>query len=233
MDQQPLKPNNNGSFLSKYKLIIGLAAIIGLGGGYAAYQQLAQSSTQQSFTAHARKEVKGKVISLKLLTEQHFLDYHNMFSDTVRKNLEFPKHISLGYTMAYLRSEMKKTERGEQLLYMIFDNKDNTLIGGVEIREDNDLDPGNLGCWVNENYWGKGRFQEALKLINEEYFRLRPDRKEYIVFIRKWNKRSFHAFKKFGYEEVTRAAVKMGPMFKDAHYMRMTPQRFKQISGGK
>lgn len=232
MDKEQSVPKNNGSFFSRYKLVIALVAAAFIGGGYATYQTLFQSQSQ-AYTVNARKEIKGNVVSLQLLKEDHFLDYHNMFSDTVRKSLEFPKHISLAYTIAFLRSEMKKTARGEQILYMIFDNKDNKLIGGVEIREENDDDPGNLGCWVNENYWGKGRFQEALRLINKEYFRLRPDRKNYIVFIRDWNKRSYHAFKKFGYEEVTRAAVKRGPMFENARYLRMTPELFKKIQGRK
>lgn len=151
---------------------------------------------------HVPEVIQGKIITLKTLKEEYFIDYHNMFSNEVRKNLEFPEHITLSYTISYLREELKKSQEGKQLLYMIFDNKDNKLIGGIEIRELNDEDPGQLGMWVNEHYWGGGRLQEALNLISKTYFTLNPQEEKYNAHVRLWNKRSYHALKKYGFKEV-------------------------------
>lgn len=145
--------------------------------------------------------ITGKVITLKLMQESDFVDYHNMFSATVRRDLEFPAIIDLGYSIRYLRSEMKRVARGEMLMYVIIDNNDKKLIGSVEVRELNDEDPGQLGIWINENYWGGGRAKEALQLITDIYFKVHPEHTSYIAHVRLWNKRSYGLLKKFGFHE--------------------------------
>lgn len=147
-------------------------------------------------------EVKGQLVTLRLMKEDYFVDYHNMFSSTVRKFMEFPEYITLDYTIRYLRLELEKSTRGEQVLYAIFDNRENKLIGSIEIREKNDYDPGQLGNWVNENYWGGGRYQEALKLMAQTYFKVHPEAKSFCAHVRLWNKRSYNALKKFGFKDV-------------------------------
>ncbi len=158
-----------------------------------------KQSTAQVLTRP--EEIKGKRITLKRLKEKYFIDYHNMFSATVRKNLEFPDSITLDYTIRYLKEEMRKDRTGAMLMYCIFDNVDNKLIGFLEIREKNDHDPGQFGCGINENYWGGGRFQEAFTLINELYFKLYNET-SYIAHVRLWNKRSYAALKKVGFIDV-------------------------------
>lgn len=148
------------------------------------------------------EEIKGKIITLRQLKEDYFLDYHNMFSSTVRKAMEFPEVITLNYTTQYLKLEMEKNQTGKQLMYCIFDNKDNKLIGSIEIREKDPDDVGQFGFWVNENYWGGGRTQEATKLIVGLYFKLHPGRDSFISYVRPWNKRSFYALKKAGFKEI-------------------------------
>ncbi len=147
-------------------------------------------------------QVPGKVITLKKLEEKYIIDYHNAFSNIVRQNLEFPRFITLEYTIRFIQYELRKMAEGKTLLYMIFDNKDDKLIGSVQIKEKNDYDPGQLACWVNEQYWGGGRFQEALELITKTYFQLHPEADHYIAHVRLWNKRSYHALKKFGLKEI-------------------------------
>lgn len=148
------------------------------------------------------EEIKGKIVTLRQLKEEHYLDYHHMFSNIVRKNLEFPEFITLSYTIKYLQDEQRKAEEGKMLHYCIFDNKDNTLIGAIEIREKNESDPGQFGWWINEAYWGGGRAQEALQLITKTYFKLKPHEKSYITHVRLWNERSYRALKKGGFEDV-------------------------------
>lgn len=148
------------------------------------------------------EEVKGRIITLRSLKEDYFLDFHNMYSSTVRKALEQTETTTLGHMIDYLHGEMEHDRKGEQLMYCIFDNKDNKLVGSLEIREKNSRDPGQFGCWINEQYWGGGRIQEAIKLITKTYFRLKTHEKSYIAHVRVWNKRSYHALKKAGFQEV-------------------------------
>lgn len=145
--------------------------------------------------------VVGKIVTLRKLKEEYFIDYHNMFSQTVRRGLEYPDEITLDYTIRHLRYEMKRDANKEILQYCIFDNKENKLIGSLEIREKNDRDPGQFGCWVNERYWGGGRFQEAVDLITQTYFAL-SDAPSYNAHVRLWNKRSYAALKRFGFKDV-------------------------------
>jgi RimJ/RimL family protein N-acetyltransferase len=185
----------------KIILITALIALLPLGyGTYFAISRFYNITAPLLLTPPT--EVKGSKVSLRLLKEEYYLNYHHMFSPLVRKSLEFPEHITLGYTIQYLQGEHKKVSAGKMLQYCIFDNIDNKLIGSIEIREKNETDPGQLGCWVNEAYWGGGRFQEALNLISKTYFRLKPLEKSYIAHVRLWNQRSYHALKKYGFDEI-------------------------------
>lgn len=143
----------------------------------------------------------GEIVTLRKPTEDDFVDYHNAFSAEVRKDLEFPEHITLSYTINYLRHELSRAAKGEMLMYLIFDNKDNKLIGSTEIRELNDYDPGQLGIWINENYRGGGRALEALKLITDAYFKIHPEHNSYIAHVRLWNTASLKLLRKFGMKD--------------------------------
>ncbi len=195
MNKQSLLKNN-------YKKLLVISAVIAaIAIGYSSYRHVGQPSDSSVLLAPPA-ELKGKVITLRPLTENLFIDHHNSFSANVRKNLEFPEVITLGYTIRYLQEEMQKAKDGKMLLYCIFDNKDNNFIGSIEIREKNDVDPGQLGCWLNEAYRGGGRIQEALRLITETYFRLHPEAHHYIAHVRPWNKASYKALIKFGLKDI-------------------------------
>jgi RimJ/RimL family protein N-acetyltransferase len=85
---------------------------------------------------------------------------------------------------------------------MIFGNKENKLIGHIEIRDKKESDPGQLGWWINEAYWGKGYAQEALGLMTKVYFRLKPHEKSYLAHVRLWNKRGYQSLKKYGFKDL-------------------------------
>lgn len=176
-------------------------AVLCLPVGYFSYKSLWKSA-EQTILVTPPVEIKGNVITLRALKEDYFFDFHNMFSSDVRKGLEFPETISLNYTIRMLKLELEKISEGKTLYYVIFDNKDNKLIGYVEVREEKEDDPGQFGFWVNENYRGGGRAVEAAKLIANTYFKLHPDRDSFIAHVRLWNKRSYNALKKSGFKEV-------------------------------
>ena len=184
------------------KIIVAAAVATAALLGYGTYRTVGYYSIDTKPLSKPPQEIRGKFITLRQLREEFFIPYHTMWSNMVRKNLEFPEYITLGYTIKYLQGEMRKANEWKILMYCIFDNQDKKLIGAVEIRDKNDYDPGQLGCWINEAYWGGGRIQEALKLITNVYFRLKPKEKSYIAHVRLWNTRSYKALKKFGLEDV-------------------------------
>ena len=146
----------------------------------------------------APAEIKGSIITLKTLKDEYFADLHNMFSNEVRKGLDFPPVINFAYTIGYLRTLEHQAKTTKGVLYTIFDNADQAPIGTIEIREYTPEDLGQLGMWINEKYWGGGRIVEAIKLISKVYFDLYPEEKSYIVFARPWNQRSYRALIKAG-----------------------------------
>lgn len=145
-------------------------------------------------------EIKGKVVTLKHLKEDYFLDFHNMFSADVRKSYEFPESITLNYTLNWLNHDLERERAGNMITYCIFDNKDNKLIGGAAIRDPNPNDWGQFSFWINEKYRGGGRAQEAAKLIGKVYLRLKSA-ESFCAHARLWNQRSYKALKKAGFKD--------------------------------
>ncbi len=175
--------------------LVVLSLGIGIGIGYR------YSLIHNFFVTQQNKRpsiIIGKIITLKKLQEDQFIPFHDAFSSTVRKDLEFPETITLDYTIRHLKSEMKKDRERKIFHYCIFDNNDQKLVGGIQIREKNPKDPGQFGCWLNEKYWGGGRIQEAMALISKSYF-AQSDADHFTAHVRLWNQRSYRALKKFGF----------------------------------
>ena len=146
--------------------------------------------------------IQGEIITLKKLTIESAFDYYKMFSDDVRKYLEFPKDVTFGYAARYVAILVSKMKRNLLVAYNICDNKEKKLVGSIQIREKNEIDPGQLGMWINEKHRGGGRIQEALRLISKAYFKTHPDTQEYIAHVRLWNKASALAMEKFGFKKI-------------------------------
>lgn len=211
------------------KVTLFFVAALSLGVGILTFTSLQLPSCtapSQPYTHFAPEVVPGKIVTLKKLREEYFIDWHNMFSAKVRDLFESPKHITLDYTINILRYIMELNNKGETLYYCIFDNKDNRLIGAIEVREKNDIDPGQMGCWLNENYWGGGRIQEAYKLIAQTYFKLKPNEPSFDAHVRTWNIRSYKAMKKFGFVDLK--TVKASDGKADRHVLEL---RREQIMG--
>jgi RimJ/RimL family protein N-acetyltransferase len=152
-------------------------------------------------------EVPGKIVTLKKLTLKDTFDYYTMFSPMVRKAMEFPEKITFGYIEYYVRLELEKMEKGDLIVYCIWDNKTNKMTGAINIRYKSDEDPGQLGMWLNEAFWGGGRIQEALLLISKAYFDANPKEVEYNAYVRPWNNRSAASLMKFGFKKISDQGV--------------------------
>ncbi len=188
-------------FLKKKKLHLTIITLMSLTGiGVFTYKYKQKSTPQVSYVV-IPEAVPGKIITLKKLSEQHIIDYHNMLSNIVRKNLEFPRSITLSWTIAEIKYELEEMKRGKRMVYAIFDNKEDKLVGAITLMDKDPREPGQLGVWINEHYWGGGRFQEALHLASRVFFDVRKT-DSYIAHVRLWNKRSYHALKKVGFKDV-------------------------------
>lgn len=138
----------------------------------------------------------GKKVTLKPLESAFFQEYHVMFSPVVRNALGLVPTCSEQETLSFLNAAMH--DEKHKMFYCVFDNQANKLIGSIVIRT-NDHPNGQLGAWINENFWGAGRYQEALLLILNKYF---ESHDSIFAFVKIKNERSLRAHKKFEFEVV-------------------------------
>ncbi|MFC1842017.1 GNAT family N-acetyltransferase, partial [Candidatus Dependentiae bacterium] len=113
-------------------------------------------------------------------------------------------------TAHFLTNKMKDMQDGKTIFYCMFDNAEDRLIGAIEIREPR-CPNGQIGSWLNENYWGHGRYQEALDLILKEYFE-HENVATVNAYVEKDNVRSLKAHQKCGFA-ITREFTKDGKLF--------------------
>ena len=146
------------------------------------------------FSCRGKMKFIGSIITLKELKESYFTDYMTMFSPKVRTLL----HVSDQNTeYDYLVHCLKQHKKQIHFFFCIFDNKNNQLIGAINIRSPYDS-RGQLESWLHETYWGGGRYQEALKLISDAYFE-RSGVNQITAHVDVDNMRSYKAHKKFGF----------------------------------
>ena len=153
-----------------------------------------------------QKKLVGRLVTLKPLSKIYFGEYLKMFSEKVRELL----HVSSGESeLEYLEERLERQKTGEIFFYLIFENKENKLVGAIEIRDLQETDS-QLYSWVHEDYWGTGVYQEALALVSKEYFDETKE-KFYSANVDVVNVRSYHALKKYGFID---SGFKKGPFGK-------------------
>jgi len=149
------------------------------------------------------KNLKGKIVTLKPLREFFFPQYLKMFSPKVRELLHVSSKDS---EIEYLYDRLEKQKEGKTFFYCIFDNETGLLVGAIEIRNPQEADS-QLYSWLNEKYWGTGRYQEALRLVSEKYFE-QSRTSFYRANVDISNIRSYKALKKYGFID---SGLKKGP----------------------
>ncbi len=148
--------------------------------------------------------ISGKIVTLKRIRPEYYKDYFNMVNDPqVLKQLPWSKKINFNFIKWYLDDELNREKNRLTFIYMVFDNKDNRLVGSIEVREfDPEDDSGNFGCWLNSKYWGDGRLQEAAKLLASEYFKIYKNIDKFNAYVDMDNLRSYFGLKKAGFKLV-------------------------------
>jgi RimJ/RimL family protein N-acetyltransferase len=137
------------------------------------------------------RELRGRQITLKIFSKKQLTSYFTSFSSTVQLLL----HVTtLEQEYAYLGDiEQEKND----WFYTIFCNHVNELVGAIGIREQNKL-RGQLYCWLNEQFWGRGYCQESVFLLAKEYF-CNTGNQFFTAHVDTDNKRSYYALKKCGF----------------------------------
>jgi len=153
-------------------------------------------------------EIPGKIITLKLISLDYTQEYFCMLSKTVQNMINVSSPATLENTKKFLQKRYNLYLKNKIIFYFIFDNKNNNLIGKIEIRN-NKNKKGHLGSWINENYWGSGRYKEALNLISKLYF-FNTKTQFYTAQIHEENLRSLHAHLKYKFKLLKKFTLRDG-----------------------
>lgn len=107
----------------------------------------------------------------------------------------------------YLQGCVQEWEKGKEFNYMILDENKNFMgmISALNVKEkDKCLE---IGYWISSNYAGKGYMQEAVRLLEKEFFGLGINR--IVVHTDVLNKKSANVPQKLGYvlEGIQRQAL--------------------------
>ncbi len=135
--------------------------------------------------------LEGSLVTLWPLSGEHIDSYLHHYSARVRAIL----HVT---DSAQERFYLEQCIHNASFFYIIALKKSVTTIGAIEIREPTYRSQ--LYCWLNENYWGNGYFQEAMPIVAAHYFKTtgHPTIHACVDYD---NERSFYALKKVGFQE--------------------------------
>lgn len=143
------------------------------------------------------QELKGRDVTLRPLQLEYIDDYLKAFSPEVQTALFVDTPQA---ERDYLVEAIEKSGRGDAVFFCLFENLHNTLIGAIEIRPSLQHS-GQLYCWLNEGYRGKGILKDAMRLAAEAYFKL-TGRIFFNAHVDICNNRSYRALKKCGFADM-------------------------------
>ncbi len=127
------------------------------------------------------------------LAYEHIDSYLAHYSAQVQKIL----HVD---DLAQERRYIEQCVRDNNSFFYVMAQKAHahTIMGGIEIRSPSYRSQ--LYCWMHEDYWGKGYFQEAMELVASYYFKI-SGQASICACVDYHNERSFYALKKIGFQE--------------------------------
>jgi RimJ/RimL family protein N-acetyltransferase len=135
--------------------------------------------------------IEGLLITLWPLSLVHIDSYLKNYSRLVQTLL----HV---VDSSQERLYLEKCIELSSFFYVISPKKTTNIIGGIEIRHPTYRSQ--LYCWLNEEYWGKSYFQEAMQLLAYHYFKT-TGHSSIGACVDYANERSFYALKKAGFQE--------------------------------
>ncbi len=162
----------------------------------------------EGFVEGKKNGMRGAHIILRPLTNADEPLYLAQFSSLVQATLQV---ASLNQEQIYFRERIAKQHEGKTFFYGIFDAQSNVLCGALEIRDKHEH-RGQLYCWLNEAWWGKGYMQEAIALGAADYFAHTKER-FITAFVDESNKRSYWALKRAGFADLCRSEGPHGKQY--------------------
>jgi RimJ/RimL family protein N-acetyltransferase len=134
-------------------------------------------------------------INLVLLSYGQVQSYLAMFSPMVQSLV----HVSsVSAEQAYVLYRIGQNAAAP-FFYGIIEQLSYQLIGAIDIR-DPFTSAGQLYCWLNEQFWGRGYIQQAIALAAQDYFRCTQER-YFNAHVDVANLRSYYALKKAGFAD--------------------------------
>lgn len=132
-------------------------------------------------------------IIVRQLTVHDLPSYALAFSTTVQRALRVNSWQSeCAYLTHCLSSSMP-------FVYGIFLDDATTVIGALLIRDKQEY-AGQLYCWLNEKFWGRGYMHAALHTVAREYFESTGEL-FFTAHVDKSNVRSYQCLKKIGFAD--------------------------------
>lgn len=184
----------------------------------------------------ASETLKGKRITLQKAVKSFAMaQVHN---NEVKKSLpELSPWVGWAtedYTIEdsyeYLQGRVQEWDKGTEFNYMILDADKNFMgmISALNVEEnDKNLE---IGYWISTAYAGKGYMQEAVKLIEKEFFGLGINR--IVIHTDVLNKKSANVPQKLGYvlEGIQRQALwnKKEQKFRDVNTFSKLRSEYEQ-----
>lgn len=141
------------------------------------------------------RDLVGSLVTLRSVQRDFLTSYCKMFSRKVRHAL----HVTSLYAEGRYMLACAETTQAH-FFYVIFENTSGLLIGAIAIRN-KDQYRGQLYGWLNENFWGRGLYQQAISLAAYHYFQSTRE-PFFTACVDSANKRGYHALKKSGFADI-------------------------------
>lgn len=140
-------------------------------------------------------DLKGSLVTLRLVQHDFLEAYCAMFSPAVRRALNVKSLYAEGrYVLDWLATPL------QDFFYGIFDNNSGLFVGAIAIRHKEQY-AGQLYGWLNEDFWGRDFYQEALALIALMYFK-KTQELFFTAHVDIGNQRGYYALKKCGFADM-------------------------------
>ncbi len=151
--------------------------------------------------------------------------------DIVRYTVNIPYPYSLKDAQTFIRKTQYKLRKKSSYSFFIVNNKDKQLIGGIGFRYDDKKNRnGELGCWINKSFWGRGYAKEATDLILDFVFKKLKAHRVY-AFVLHPNKASMRVLEKCGFkhEGIQRQTILKDNCWLDSHTFAILESEYKLI----
>ncbi len=114
------------------------------------------------------QELVGSLITLRVFEADFIPELFAIISLQSKQGRRFERPV-FNTTKVFFLDSLERMSDCLGILYGIFDQQTDVLLGAIEIREPN-ADQGQLQVWLHDAYFSRGHYQEILQLLLPVYF---------------------------------------------------------------